>query len=109
MPEQLKTVDYHVHDALLSAQRQRGLTAWEIAQSEGLMVTQVAYSLERLRHAGYVEFKWHGQKWVSEGGSRSLVRRPGSSSKPNPTPRYYRSTAVTRQTLEARIQSEPQQ
>lgn len=105
MSSQFQPLDHQVHDTLLTASPQRGLTAWQIADRlrRAGPVDDLDDSLGRLITEGYVECRWHGhEKWVGAEGIASAAKH-----EPLAHPIFYRSTSRTNrpQTLEARLMS----
>lgn len=84
-----KKTDHRVYDFIMEADRERGVTMWEIMEELVILGPKVRNSLDRLEDENLIEARWESGEWGNDSGASGK--------------RYYRLTCESPQTLAARL------
>ncbi len=101
MATRFHRIDYHVHDILMEADRQRGMTPYELAKAARISFVLLFGPIDRLQDGGFIEMRWQGERWPNGDAPND----EGLTSLPGERHSLYRITSRAKQTLVARIQS----
>ena len=100
---QFKKVDHHIYDALLNADRKRGITLGEIVRRFDLAAIP---ALKRLLLAEYIEGRLEGESWPDGGQADDSSFNRWLRITPRSARSLFRTTTPAKRTLAARIQSD---